>query len=297
MFRKLITGLRKLLTGFRKLRTGFRKLLYLRMTVTESSNSDMKAELIYEIEDDNTLFVYNPSTRRTTEFPGSKQGGVSLCVSYGFGYDETARDYKVVKIGRCDQTSRYRGTMTMIYSLKAGTWKEVGRFPRANILTDGVFLNGALHWLTRYDWSGIVSLDLVKEIYGEVLLPEYDKGFKRLTLGVLGEWLCVVCNCYKSRVGDVWVMKVYGAKESWTKLACIPHPTNPRGIFLDPLCISKDGKVLLRYGPQLLVCDSKDNSSSEIENFDKTYEACILVESLVSPLHPLGLAVNSDDEY
>nr|GEV61768.1 hypothetical protein [Tanacetum cinerariifolium] len=63
------------------------------------------------------------------------------------------------------------------------------------------------------------------------------------------------------------------------------------------LMSAPDGKVLLRYGPQLLVCDLKDSSSSEIENFDGTYEACILVESLVSPFYPLGLAVKSDDEY
>lgn len=150
-------------------------------------------------------------------------------------------------------------------------------------------------------WSGlsyIVSLDLGKETYGEVLQPEYAEGCKTLTLGVLGELLCAVCNYHESRVVDVWVMKVYGVKDSWTKLVCIPHPNDNRwNPISDPLCISNDGKVLLRFGPQLLVYDSKDSSSSKIENCFEIHEACIVVESLGSPFHPIGLADSNADEY
>ena len=89
-------------------------------------------------------------------------------------------------------------------------------------------------------------------------------------------------------------MKVYGVKDSWTKLACIPHLTTP-SMYLDILCILKDGKVLLRFGPQLLVYDSKDSSSLEIENFDEIDEACVVVESLVSPFPPLALADDNEN--
>ncbi|PWA28931.1 F-box associated interaction domain-containing protein [Artemisia annua] len=147
----------------------------------------------------------------------------------------------------------------MVYSLKAGSWKEIGRFPRVNPCTKGEFLNGALHWATgeRSSDSGvIVSLD-----FGE---------------------------------GDV-----YGVKDSWTKLACIPYETDICwDKALDPLCISNDGKVLLKFGSKLLVYDLKDSSSTMIDNFDRCgcIDACIVVESLVSPFPPLGLADNNDDE-
>ncbi|PWA88862.1 F-box associated interaction domain-containing protein [Artemisia annua] len=242
--------------------------------------------------DDNTLFIYNPSTRATNILPPSKQGA-DWYVFSGFGYDETTHDYKVVKLWRCWP---YWGTV--IYSLKAGSWKEIGRFPLVKLFNDGKFLNGALHWETGdyYMWH-IVSLDLGKETYGEVLPPEYDVEVDMMShLGVLGESLCVLYNYIKSHVVDVWVMKVYGVKDSWTKLASIPDIWWDRDLILDPLCISKDGKVLLRLGPQLLVYDSKNSSSTIIDNFNRCHQACIVVESLVSPFPPLGLADINDDE-
>nr|GEZ20877.1 hypothetical protein [Tanacetum cinerariifolium] len=217
---------------------------------------------------------------------------------YGFGYDETTHDYKVVKLWRRDQTSPYLGTM--IYSLKAGSWKEIGCFPGVtnpfnvvNPYNDGKFLNGALHWATGDQWAGdIVSLDLGKETYGEVLQPEYIEGSKRLSLGVLGEWLCVFCNYYERRVVDVWVMKVYGVKDSWTKLVSISHPNNQTLVssymkFHAPLCISNDGKLLLQFGTELVVYDCINGSYSKIRNFHICPKACIVVESLVSPFAPL----------
>ncbi|GJV34049.1 hypothetical protein Tco_1394449 [Tanacetum coccineum] len=115
-----------------------------------------------------------------------------------------------------------------------------------------------------------------------------------LELGVAGEWLCVVHHYCESPVVDVWVMKVYGVKDSWTKLASIPYPDHWWGVIWDPLCISKDGKLLLQFGLQLHIYDSKDSSSLVIEI--KCYDACIVVESLVSPFPPLGLADNNGDE-
>ncbi|PWA99588.1 F-box associated interaction domain-containing protein [Artemisia annua] len=201
--------------------------------------------------DDHTLFIYNPSTRTANILPRSRQGGGWGCELYGFGYDETTHDYKVVKIWRCDLTSRDLGAM--IYSLKAESWKEIGCFPRVNPFHDGKFLNGAVHWVTDDGWVGshvIVSLDLGKEAYGEVLQLEYDgKGCKTLTLGVLGESLFVLCHYIKSGVVDVWMTKVYGMKDSWTKLLSISHPNDrnliPLPIEYAPLYISNDGKLLL----------------------------------------------------
>ncbi|PWA57536.1 F-box associated interaction domain-containing protein [Artemisia annua] len=234
------------------------------------------------LHSDNTLFIYNPSTRTTNVL--SRWAGWSTEL-YGFGYDETTHDYKVVKIYPGNLRTPYWGTN--IYSLKAGSWKAIGRFPFVNPFNDAMFLNGALHWVTD-DARDIVSLDLGKETYGEVLQPEYDEGSKRLTLGVWGEWLCVLCNYCESRVVDVWVMKVYGEKDSWTKLLSISHP-NDR--FWDPfcrlihapLCISNDGKLLLQLGEKLVVFDSINGSYSDIQIFIGYRSTCIVVESLISP--------------
>ncbi|PWA83182.1 F-box associated interaction domain-containing protein [Artemisia annua] len=233
------------------------------------------------VVDNFTLFIYNPSTRTTNILPGSNQG---LRISYGFGYDEITHDHK--------------------YSLKAGTWKEIGHIPRAIPYNDAKFFNGTLHWAiddARSDSWDIVSLDLRMETYGEVLQPEYDEGSYRLTLGVFGEWLCVCCNYYESRVVVVWVMKAYGVKDSWTKLLSISHPSDRFWVplytqFHAPLCISNDGKLLLQLRTKLVVYDCVNGSYSEIQDLHVFPDVCIVIESLVSPFAPLGLGDNNGDE-
>ncbi|GKC52727.1 hypothetical protein Tco_1075472 [Tanacetum coccineum] len=61
-----------------------------------------------------------------------------------------------------------------------------------------------------------------------------------------------------------------------------------------PFSILADEKLLLRFGRQLLVYDSKDGSSLMIKN--ECNDAFIFVKSLVSPFPPLGLADINDDE-
>jgi F-box interacting protein len=250
--------------------------------------------------DDNTLFIYNPCTRTINNIlPWCKEGASWLGIFYGFGYDEMTHDYKVVKIWRSDLT--WPSWNTMIYSLKTQSWKDISHFPSHGPFTHGKFLNGALHWVDRGSSRDIVSLDLGKETYGEFLQPEYAKGSKKLTLGVLGEWLCVLCNYYESCVVDVWVMKVYGVKDSWTKLLSITHPNDQNSIpsYMDvhaPLSISNDGKLLLQLGTKLVVCDCINGSCLEIQNFNGFCNVCIVVESLISPFAPLSIGDNNGNE-
>ncbi|KAI3823091.1 hypothetical protein L1987_04517 [Smallanthus sonchifolius] len=135
-------------------------------------------------------------------------------------------------------------------------------------------LNGLLVKLS-FDWN-IIYLDLATETYGEVLQPVYDEGIKDLTLGSLREWLCVLCNYHGIRA-DLWVMKVYGVRDSWTKLVSIPCLTDPGTDHFS--CISNDGKILLQLGSKLIVYDSKNGTFSENQNFDKCVEASTFVET------------------
>ncbi|KAI3716430.1 hypothetical protein L1987_67303 [Smallanthus sonchifolius] len=250
--------------------------------------------LCMAIEED--ILIWNPSTRKSIILPyPAHQSHYLLSMLCGFGYEESANDYKVVEISYMFKGIPKYETIVKIYSLRDGNWKKIGAFPpHDDTLVDfGKFLNGALHWAARkdfgpsYSWT-IVCLDLAKETWGEVLQPVYDEGDKDLTLGSLREWLCVLCNYHGFHV-DLWVMKVYGVRDSWTKLVSIPYLTDPgRDQFSVPLCISNDGKVLLRFRSTLIVYDSQNSSFSGIQNFDKNVEAYTFVESLVSPDVPIG---------
>ncbi|KAI3523571.1 hypothetical protein L1887_01795 [Cichorium endivia] len=237
-----------------------------------------------------TLLIWNPSTRRSNRLPyGRFKVRLGWYVNYGFGYDESTEDYKVVGIScRGASYSKYN---VKIYSLKTGSWKNIGDFPLGVPLDDfGTFSNGTLHWAARrgsFDSWKIVSLDLADETYGELLQPVYDEGEKYLRLGALGDWLCVLCDYYRDRA-DVWVMK-----DSWTKLVSVPYLPGPvLEFFSVPLCITNDGKVLLQFGEKMFVYDSKNRSFSDILNIDECLEAYTFVESLVSPYSHAGRGDN-----
>nr|GEV67313.1 F-box associated interaction domain-containing protein [Tanacetum cinerariifolium] len=123
------------------------------------------------------------------------------------------------------------------------------------------------------------------ETFSEVLPPVYDNECNRwITLGALGDWLCVLLH-YKNEIrrADLWVMKVYGVKDSWTKLVSIPYVTHEHELYEVPLSVSYDGKFLLKINHKLLVYDSINWKFDEIHDFGARFEACSLVESLVSP--------------
>ncbi|XP_076948097.1 F-box/kelch-repeat protein At3g23880-like [Bidens hawaiensis] len=258
--------------------------------------------LCMAIEKD-VLIIWNPSTRKSYILPPTGYRKIELgYVRYGFGYQESTDDYKVVELSRRLEDITKQETMVRIYSLKNGNWKEIGAFPHGLRLDDfgpSSFCNGALHWIAGKDLGTriIVSLDLANETYGEVLQPVYDAGHKYMTLGSLREQLCVLCDNPRIRA-DLWVMKVYGVKDSWTKLVSIPYLTDP-GIYIDrfsmPLCVSNDGKYLLHSGYlKLIVYDSKHSSLSEIQNADKYVNAFVIVESLVSPMPATSLGDRYD---
>ncbi|XP_076891867.1 F-box/kelch-repeat protein At3g23880-like [Bidens hawaiensis] len=98
--------------------------------------------------DKDVLYIWNPSTRISYRLPptGTSRNRVGWYVLYGFGYDESTDDYKVVElynrfIEPCE-------TFIKIYSLKGGNWKNIDVCPHRYSFSDGhgKFCNGALHW-------------------------------------------------------------------------------------------------------------------------------------------------------
>ncbi|KAL6544664.1 hypothetical protein OROMI_023526 [Orobanche minor] len=251
--------------------------------------------LLCIVVDEDRLFIWNPSIRVSYM--------LAKCDSeeawrgwYGFGYDESSEDYKVVAIDlNVSRRGEYRNKMRM-YSLKTGNWKDIDDFPHGNTgVSSCTFINGAFHWMSgQYDAIypyRIISLDLATETYAEVLQPVYDdfEGEKFFYLGALGKWLCIVCNNMGSHA-DIWVMKkVYGgAKEedsSWNKLFSITYPSDDWSFSASfPLCMSNDGKVLYKYRSKLVLYDSKNNSISEINSDDEGFiQPYTFLESLVPP--------------
>ncbi|XVF75222.1 hypothetical protein PTKIN_Ptkin13bG0170200 [Pterospermum kingtungense] len=192
------------------------------------------------------MAIWNPSTRKHQLLPSL--GSCSRYV-YGFGHDPVTDDYKVVKI---IQPGKALETEVKVCSLKRNRWRRIQdipsvfSFPRAN----GVFASGALHWvLTRQvqlsEENVIVALDLGSESYREVPQPEHEDNGFQLNVGVLGVCLCVIANYHDVRV-DLWVMKEYGVKESWTRLLSVANEEIIGSLrFVKPLAYSGSGDLVL----------------------------------------------------
>ncbi|KAK4356903.1 hypothetical protein RND71_022513 [Anisodus tanguticus] len=173
----------------------------------------------------------------------------------------------------------------------------------------GVFVNGSLHWAVAHNdgscifWD-IVSFNIENEKFGNLSLPNYDPSncngsFSRLlgdssdfepgilnwALEKLGGCICLFCDYYKVKL-DVWVMKEYNGKGSWTKSVSLSY-TAGIGPCISPLCVSDISEVLLHDGSRVIVYDARNDEYKRVEIHDMDDNgvgaATVYAESLVSP--------------
>ncbi|EXB41582.1 F-box protein [Morus notabilis] len=259
----------------------------------------------------NELAIWNPSTRRyrriaDTEFeaPDDNLPCIQFIV-YGFGYDPIGNDYKLVRMvqfyGDNGQDSFDSGVK--IYSAKLNTWKRIRDFPYYLRYKRGfgVLSNNALHWVVSTkplsDVSNLVfAVDLVTEEYREVPLPEFEGEGCRMDVEVLGGSLCLLCNYgpdgpdadwgSTSDYVDMWMMKEYGVRESWTKF-CTVVPSDGIGSFsyVFPIAYLRSGNQVLmnKNDMKFVVYDLESGKAwnKNISGAPRDMETELCVESLV----------------
>ncbi|KAK4732146.1 hypothetical protein R3W88_025134 [Solanum pinnatisectum] len=182
------------------------------------------------------------------------------------------------------------------YSLKSDSWRTVDNCPSIVPLQQpGRFVNGKLHWITIIDPKlcikrSIISFDLADGKWGEMELPCYWKRGRGavLSLGVLGSELSVCCDCDKTNILDVWLMKEYEIKESWMKMFTIKIPEDQSVYgYLGQirLHMASGSEILVVFGSSFMIYNPKGNllRSSKVINFNNWDEAEIYIESLVCP--------------
>ncbi|CAL2254795.1 unnamed protein product [Prunus armeniaca] len=213
------------------------------------------------------FFIWNPAIRKLVTLPRPgvtfrTHGGYDA--SIGFGFDAMTNDYKVVRIVTLQHEDE-GPTVAEVYSLATGTWRSLGCVSPA-CGTDGAastaFVNGILHWPVVSDGDGcyfILTFDLGKVVFGKIPMPKIIRWNPKwgLQLSVSENRKSVALfmrdnsckdfmmdNRCEDSVLDIWVMKEYGRKESWTKLITL-GPQGPERLLPRALCFSKSGEVLL----------------------------------------------------
>ncbi|PIA31556.1 hypothetical protein AQUCO_04900096v1 [Aquilegia coerulea] len=215
---------------------------------------------------DRDVFIWNPSTKEFKILPQTpnklvqdyRDYSLEWDSYYGFGYDSNLDDYKVVKISQYydNRAIEYFKSEVNVYTLRSNSWRRVDNM---SIRIDSedqvvpVYVNGNINWRGEDDMYGfpgvIVSFDLVHEIWRQHPQPEFKE--KVIQLGVLGKNLCLLTD--NSNQSDVWVMKDFGVKESWCKLFTIPKLMGMDPFFLEVVCFSKSGELLLNYRNRVLL--------------------------------------------
>ncbi|XP_076917577.1 F-box protein CPR1-like [Bidens hawaiensis] len=243
--------------------------------------------------DDLSILLWNPSTRKYKPIP-EPLGDKDIIAFDQLGYDHASNDYKVVRLSCTDSTMVFR---VLVYSLKLDAWQLVEQdFPSSffpvNCYGQGVFVNGAVHWLVnQIPFLGkgnlICAFDLATRSFYTVPQPRYPNNFSATNLGKLDEHLCVICTHEVYNV-DVWVMCEYGVKESWSKLAALSMddmitrapPT------VKPLIYTKKGRdVLLEVHKQgLLDYDLQEKRTIERWTGDASHMCMFVYQETLVPL-------------
>ncbi|XP_012844500.1 PREDICTED: F-box/kelch-repeat protein At3g23880-like [Erythranthe guttata] len=135
--------------------------------------------------------------------------------------------------------------------------------------------------------SVMFTYNLGRKCVGEII-PTPVNPQKRGIIGVIDGCMSVVCEDCSREIYEVWVMKEYGIKESWTKLMNIPEPPGDsiRNLVLDG--VSDYGDILFRSWTQrdnhnVVIYNVAENKYTKNLVSGGNYYIRMYVETLVSP--------------
>jgi F-box interacting protein len=253
--------------------------------------------------DQNKMIMYNPSIGLKSKSSPKIKPSVEWGMLYnGFGYDHVNDKYKVLAVVEHDDgdsdAEDFGQSLTKVYTFGEDSWRTIQDLPYTPPKEQyGKYVSGTLNWVARSTWSYpmrymIVSFDLDKETYRDVLLPQNVPDGRDYmcipSLCVLNDCLCL---CYVDKTHlVVWSMKEYGVVESWTELMSIPRE---KLIFLNSmvrysitelLFVSEDGVVLLLASSQLFLYNLNTGVLDHpFISIGGVYDPQIYRENLISP--------------
>jgi F-box interacting protein len=239
-----------------------------------------------------TVLLWNPTIRKYYIYPTLPIENERCDSVFSFGYDHFTHSYKIVAVTNLRKKLKNE---VRVFTLGTDSWRKIQDLPYSNcIVRPGVFLSGTINWLV-YDAEirsshFIISLDFENESYQKFLLPNVETDHS--SLGVLRDFLCVFAST--DMFVDVWIMKKFGNKESWTKLYQVPYYMGAwvKYSYQKALYISNDDQLLMFFEElrksKLAVYDLKSGTfnKSNIKSFTRNYMYPeVYVESLVSPCY------------
>ncbi|PIA45898.1 hypothetical protein AQUCO_01600268v1 [Aquilegia coerulea] len=251
------------------------------------------------------ICMWNPSTGEHKDL-SDELPKISKLPSpwYSLGYDLSRDDYKVI-IKYYNKDTR---SDAYVYSMRTNSCKRLQDvpyiiygvvYPPCISFDSGIFLNGAIHWLGNHIYEfllRIVSFDLANDEFKDLQLPDvlFDNESKRL--GVFEECLCIYHFNEDIRYIDMFMMKEYGVKESWTKLFSINVDIQLEFVHMlnfKVICITNNGKLLVQWNHKdLALYDPKHGGQKcgniKIDGLTKRLSEYRSISTYVKSLVSLG---------
>ncbi|KAF7831474.1 F-box protein interaction domain protein [Senna tora] len=210
----------------------------------------------------NPLVVCNPITGEFIRLPeASNTRGTCDC---GFGYHKKTGEFKVIRVYDNyvqDPTNAKEwfsnGRVAEMLTLGNGTWKSVGEDIIPSELRFPTSVKGALHWLRPLSAGTenlIVRFNFELERFEifpcPLCLVNIHGGLKlrNITMGELDRRL-YLCGVFDFDHINLWLMKKYGVRDSWSKIYNIDMMTPDRWPFefYRPIKLFNKGAAILMY--------------------------------------------------
>ncbi|OMO98356.1 hypothetical protein COLO4_13971 [Corchorus olitorius] len=244
-------------------------------------------------EKDYSFYVCNPILGEFIKIQPSYKGRHRGSF-WGLGYATVSNKFKILQTYYPVVESGKRCVLAEIYTIGSGSWRSIGNAPADTVaLPYNAYLNGALHWFpcTPNGSEFIHTFDFETEQFGSLAPPDHfreeDKKFTNYSrVGVLEGCLYIIYFT-NSRQFDIWIMKEYGVKESWTKQFVIEnlYPKQGSWDFYEPMSVLNNGEILLWYNNDKVVCYNPKRKNVRTTQFFRTrsqFDAIAYTPSFVS---------------
>ena len=221
----------------------------------------------------NGVYLWNPAIKKLKKLPSSPispKDPVVIHSIYGFGYEPTTNDFKVVAVSARRQWGSHdffiEGEQVGVYSLGSNSWTSMQMPDLFSCLVDtsaltsqmrkmfSIVLCGSIHWLLglgrqwKVESIAIVAFDLSTEEFKLIDAPMSVVANKVESISVLSGCLSLLTFDRPGLI-EIWVMEKYGAADSWTKHLCVDLVWHPlpsfQSNFFRPRGVLHNGNLLL----------------------------------------------------
>ncbi|KAF7823357.1 F-box protein interaction domain protein [Senna tora] len=252
--------------------------------------------------DRNPLVICNPITGEFIRLPEASKILRGTC-DCGFGYHKKTGEFKVIRVYdnyAQDPTNAkkwlFNGRVAEMHTLGTGTWISVGVGTVPSGLRFPINVNGALHWLRPFSSRSdglIVRFNFELERFDKFPCPldlvnsHAMNNLDNISMGELSGYL-YLCGIVDSDCVNLWLMKKYGVRDSWTKIYNIEIDGNERwpfGLYRPIKSFNKGAAILMYHSCNCLIYHEHKGygfNFFKVRGTQFKFEAFVHIPSLIS---------------